>query len=336
MNVRILIDSVVRQTMVMIAQLATSGGLRAPLAHVAGQAFLELAKELEAQGVTKKVSADMFGMALRTYQRRTQRLAQSRTDQGRSLWEAVLDFVRDSEVATREEVFRRFRNDDEPSLRGVLRDLTESGLVFSSGSGRSALYRVASTDELGRFAGSRDAAAMEAFVWSAVYRHGTASADLLEKTYGIAPSELEPALASLLAAGRIELVKGAGEPSYRAESLLLGLEDPAGWEASVLDHFSTLVQTVTRKLSMDQKASLADEVGGSTYHFDLWRGHPMEQEVVGELRRFRERMTELRGRLDRYNAQNGRGNLTALRVDAYYGQSVIEDRDNGTDDDAEA
>jgi hypothetical protein len=65
MNVRILIDGIVRQTMVLIAQLATSGGLRAPLAHVAGQVFLELSKELESQGLTKKVTADMFGMALR-------------------------------------------------------------------------------------------------------------------------------------------------------------------------------------------------------------------------------------------------------------------------------
>ena len=50
MNTRILIDGVVQPTTVLIAQLATWGGLRAPLAHVAGQAFLGLAKELERQG----------------------------------------------------------------------------------------------------------------------------------------------------------------------------------------------------------------------------------------------------------------------------------------------
>ena len=73
MNVQLLIDAIVRETTVLIAQLATSGGLRAPLAHVAGQVFAELAAELEREGVPKKVSADMFGLALRTYQRRTQR-----------------------------------------------------------------------------------------------------------------------------------------------------------------------------------------------------------------------------------------------------------------------
>ena len=62
MTIQLLIDAIVRQTTVLIAQLATSGGA---LAHVANQVFLDLANELEAHGVSRKVSADMFGMALR-------------------------------------------------------------------------------------------------------------------------------------------------------------------------------------------------------------------------------------------------------------------------------
>ena len=39
--------------------------------------------------------------------------------------------------------------DAEPgSVRGVLRDLTESSLVFASGSGRSAAYRTATPEEI--------------------------------------------------------------------------------------------------------------------------------------------------------------------------------------------
>jgi hypothetical protein len=79
MNVKLLIDAIVRQTMVLIAQLATSGGARAPLAHVAGQVFLELVRELEAQGVSRKIGADMFGLGLRSYQRKINRLAESST-----------------------------------------------------------------------------------------------------------------------------------------------------------------------------------------------------------------------------------------------------------------
>ena len=39
MNVNLLIDALVRQTTVLIAQLATIAGIRAPLAHVADQVF---------------------------------------------------------------------------------------------------------------------------------------------------------------------------------------------------------------------------------------------------------------------------------------------------------
>ena len=64
MDAGTLIDSIVRQTTVLIAQISTSAGIRAPLAHVADQVFLDLAREIERQGVRQKVVADMFGVAL--------------------------------------------------------------------------------------------------------------------------------------------------------------------------------------------------------------------------------------------------------------------------------
>src|SRR6186713_1687034 len=147
MNAQVLIDSIVRQVTVLIAQLATSGGVRAPLAHLANQVFLELANELEAQGVSRKVSADMFGMALRAYIRKVRRLSEGQTEKGRTLWQALLDFVRSEELVTRERVLKRFSFDGEQQVTSVLRDLTDSGLVFCSGSGKNAVYRAASSAE---------------------------------------------------------------------------------------------------------------------------------------------------------------------------------------------
>ena len=46
MNVPLLIGAIVRQTMVLIAELATTGGVRAPLAHVADKVFMDLVREL--------------------------------------------------------------------------------------------------------------------------------------------------------------------------------------------------------------------------------------------------------------------------------------------------
>lgn len=308
--------------MVLVAELATSGGLRAPLSHVAGQAFLELARELENQGVGKKVSADMFGMALRTYQRRTQRLSQSRTDRGRSLWEATLEYIEQNGVVQRDQILQRFRHDDEPSLRGVLRDLTDSGLVFSSGTGSSQAFRAATKDEVSKFRRGSDGLSTEAFVWSTIFREPDMALEQLAERTALPIAELEPILENLVATGKVTRTEG----TLRSSELVLGFDDPAGWESSVLDHFTALVQTIVRKLSVDQRAKRGDELGGSTYHFELWRGHPFESEVLGELARFRERMSALRSKLDDYNRTQPAAR-SKLRVVAYYGQSTVEEDD---------
>ena len=76
MNLKLLMDGVVRQTTVLLAQLSTTAGARSPLAHVADQVFVELAREIESQGVRRQVVADMFGMALRSYQKKMRRLTE--------------------------------------------------------------------------------------------------------------------------------------------------------------------------------------------------------------------------------------------------------------------
>ena len=94
----------------------------------------------------------MFGLGLRTYQRKIQRFLESSTDRGRSLWVAVLDYVQQAVSVTRAEVLLQFASDDESQVRGVLRDLCESGLIAASGSGPRLSYRLTSDDELARSA----------------------------------------------------------------------------------------------------------------------------------------------------------------------------------------
>jgi hypothetical protein len=320
----LLIDSVVRQTTVLIAQLATSGGVRAPLAHVAGQVFMELARELEGQGVSRKVSADMFGMALRTYQRKTQRLRESATVRGRSLWEAVLDFLQSEEVITRARVLARFRYDDHVLVRGVLRDLTESGFVFASGSGDGTALRAARAEELAKLRDSGDAGAFAALLWSIVYRQGPIDrASLLG--LGSMPAEaLDPALDRLLSQARIEATEIEGRTFYQSRELYIPIDAVAGWEGAVFDHFHALVRTIIAKLGLSNDSKSHELVGGSTYSFAIWHGHPLEHEVLGTLKRFREEQSALRARVDAYNAQHGQPN-EQLNVTTYAGQTVVED-----------
>src|SRR5690349_4695749 len=125
MNPQLLIDAIVRQTTVLIAQLSTTAGVRAPLAKMADQVFLDLAREIEAQGVGRKVVADMFGLALRSYQRKIQRITESASEPNRTLWQSLLDTLRDGSK-TRFALVERFGRDGEREVGAVLNDLVSN------------------------------------------------------------------------------------------------------------------------------------------------------------------------------------------------------------------
>ncbi len=324
MTLELLIHSIVRQTTLLIAKLATSGGARAPLAQVADRVFLDLVRELEQQGVSRRVSADMFGLGLRTYQRKIQRLSESRTERGRSLWEVVLDYVRGETVVTRAKVLQRFASDDESQVRGVLHDLCENRLIFSSGTGHGAIYRAASEDELRALRQMRPDDGLDELVWALVYRSGPATLEELVRDAGCEADELEAALNRLVEAGSVERDLGGGEEArYRSSRLFIPLDAPAGWEAAVFDHFKAVVNTITARLSDDRPGRAASgRVGGSTFSIDVWRGHPHAEDVYGTLARLRAELSEQRRRVDAYNAEHGVPE-DYDRVVLYMGQYVI-------------
>ncbi len=302
MTRQVLIDNIFRQTTILIAQLATSGGVRAPLAQLADRVFLDLARELEQQGISRKVSADMFGMALRSYRRRVRQLGESSTERGRSLWEVVLEFLSRGELTTREEVLRRFHHDEEVLLKGVLNDLCESGLVFRLGSGKGAAYRAATTDEITALR-ERSEGLLE-LVWVLVYREGPLSEAELAKRTSLKAELVSGYLKELLDSGRIEL---GDDGNYRSRRLVLPLGATAGWEAALFDHFQAVVKTMCVRLRSGTEGGTAErelESGGSTYTFSIWPGHPHEDEVRGLLREFRTRHSELRQRVLKHNDQH--------------------------------
>jgi len=325
MNVQLLIDSIVRQTTVLIAQLATSGGVRAPLAHIANQVFLELASELENQGVSRKVSADMFGLGLRTYLRKIQRLSESSTERGRSLWEAVLDYLSRGQLVSRADILKRFHRDDEVQVRSVLKDLMDSGLVFSSGSGSNMVFRAATAEELGGMQTLGRDEGLDELVWALIYREGPLSRGNLLGRGGVSAAEVDSALARLTESERISSEANAdGDLLYHATELVIPLGAAAGWEAAVFDHFQAMVKTISSRLNLKpDSAGGRDTVGGSTYTFDISDEHPLSGEVLGLLREFRVRATELRGRVEAHNLAS-KLPKEFRQVIAYIGQSVLD------------
>lgn len=323
MNTKALIDGLVRQTTVLVAHVATSAGLRAPLAHVANQIFLDLTGELERQGVGQKVIADMFGLALRSYQQKLRRLSESATDQGRSLWEAVYEFLSAQRAVRRVEVLRRFCHDDESSVKSILKDLCESGLVYRTGKGDSTVYRRTPPEDLYEGSGN-DEQSLRTLVWLCIHHQGPIGFDELAAQIKAEPEAIRDTLEHLLKEQQITNDAGA-PPRYRSDECVIPLGSAVGWEVALLDQFQAMVRSMCIKLANGQTRALPDDqVGGSTYTFDVWAGHPQEAAVKALLKETRQRVNQLWEAVSATNATQGT-NRELQRVTFYCGQSITLD-----------
>jgi predicted transcriptional regulator len=326
MNTKALIDGLVRQTTVLIAHVATSAGLRAPLAHVANQIFVDLTSELERQGVGQKVIADMFGLALRSYQQKLQRLSESSTDRGRSLWEAIYGYLSHKQVVRRLDVLRRFSGDHESSVKSILRDLSDSGLVYRTGKGDATVYRMTPPEDL--YAGAEsDTANLAALLWVVIHHDGPLTVEQVEQRVSLDRPQLQAALDSLVQDKQV-VKEGVLPAVYRSDQCLIPLGATAGWEAALLDQFQALVRSMCIKLANGQTRALPDdEVGGSTYTFDVWPGHPHEAEVKGLLRDTRSRLSALWDVVSEYNRADPTTHSRMERVTFYCGQSATREEE---------
>jgi len=323
MNAQILIQAVIQQTTVFLAQLATAGRLRAPLAQVNSQVFLDLSTELQNQGLKKNVIADMFGMTLRTYHRKVRELSQSRSVEGRSLWEAVLDFVRQEEHVSALEIDQRFARDDRDVVAGVLGDLVDSGFCSRSGRGSRAVYRLAPAGDFEDPTSARDVA-QEYLVWQTVFRHGSLDFERLLLLTRLPEEACRQALDALVAAGRVER-SGTDPQQLSSTELDVPVGQSEGWEAAIFDHYQAMLGALCAKLQRgDNRAERHDETGGATYSLDLWPGHPLEQEALGCLERVRVTMENLRERLDQVN--RGQEQKVSERLVFYVGQHFKTNR----------
>lgn len=336
MNTQALIDGIVQQTTVLIAHLATSGGVRAPLARIANRVFLDLGEELQRQGVKKNVIADMFGMALRTYHRRVRSVAESETDAGRTVWDAVLDFIREQQPVGLVPIRQRFRHDEASVVSGALNDLVSSGFVYRSGRGDGAVFRIAEAQDFEQSALEHRREANEYVVWLAVFRHGPIGRSGLADLTHLGSDALDVALATLLADGRVEPVRqDGGGDAYRSARFDVPIGASQGWEAALLDHFQAMVSAINAKLRAGRaKALSGDEVGGATYTLDVWAGHPCEAEARGLLAETRRRVDALRERIDAYNASHPgeRARSRGTPVVFYAGQNVKAEMENSDDE----
>jgi len=323
LNAKLLIDAIVHQTTVLIGQLSTAAGLRAPLAHIADQVFLELSREIEAQGVSRKVAADMFGLALRTYQKKVQRVSEGVTLRDRTLWQAVLDFLKARNSASRRELLEHFLRDDPVNVGSVLSDLVASGLVTRTGTGDATVYGMTRESDLAAVLREGRRESLGPIAWATIYGAGGMNHAALRGRLAVPDDELRDVLRELEREGRIKRSGGEGDAAqYESSLLLVPLDAEHGWEAAVFDHFSAVVRAIGAKVRRGTpRAHERDLTGGSTLTFVVDDKHPLRDEALGLLRRVRADVNELWQRVQEHNVTN---DLDEDRTEIlfYFGQAV--------------
>lgn len=320
MNTKLLVDAIVRQTTIFIAELCTAAGVRAPLAHIADEVFLGLSRQLEEQGVSRKVAADMFGLALRGYQKKVQRLTESETQNNKTLWQAVVDFLIEERSATRQRILERFRHDPEESVAAILTDLVASGLAYTTGRGGSAVYGATTPDDRTLLVRQDVAESLPDMIALLIFREGPRTEQELRERLRLEESEVSMALALLQEEGRV--TRDATTGKMKGGHLLIAVGADKGWEAAVFDHYQCLVKAVVAKLRCGPVSSPDDTVGGATLTFDINPGHPLEAEVLATLKNVRKQVNTLWEQVEQYNSAHPSSAEEKTVVTFYMGQNV--------------
>lgn len=323
MNTKLLIDAIVHQTTVLIAQLSTAAGIRAPLAHIADQVFVELSREIEAQGVSRKVAADMFGLAIRTYQKKVQRLTESVSVRDRTLWQAVLEHLQATGGTSRRELLDHFLRDDPIVVGSVLTDLVATGLVYKTGSGEGTVFGLTKERDLARALREQRRESLAPVVWLLIYRSAGITRAELREQLQIDDEALGDALSALEAQAQVQRSGDGDGDGYRAEVFLVPVGAENGWEAAVFDHFQAVVRAISSKVRQGLARSADDHlVGGATLCFDIHDDHPDRDEVLGLLKRVRSEVNELWSKVQRHNQSHPIAEEAVTEVSFYFGQCL--------------
>lgn len=322
MHVQALIGSIVQQTTVLIAQLATSAGLRAPLVQLAKQVFLSLSQELETQGVPRKVAADMFGLTLRSYQMKVLRLVSELDTHNPSMWENIFDELSDHQPISRQVLLQNYREGKLEQAKSILHDMVSANIVTKYSIDDSTHYQL---NEIPRLVGDSDLNTLGWIIRMMLYREGPRTKLELERAVLASNIDIEQSLSLLLEQGELEYGKVGEEVYYRCSGhCLISQTDDSAWIAAVYDHYCTLVTSLCAKLQqMDKQTVKPSHIGGSTYSFDVWPGHPYEEEVLALLSKYRTEVSALRSSVTNYNLDQTYPKSQYL-VNFYFGQSVLK------------
>src|SRR5262245_19632527 len=133
-----------------------------------------------------------------------QRLSESASVRGRTLWEVVHEFVASNPGARRAQVDERFRNDSADDVAAVLHDLVGSGLIYASGRGENTMYRAVPVAEQHAAADVDALDALSDLVWLTVHRARRMKQSELAGSVPTGASDVQLALERLVERGIVQ------------------------------------------------------------------------------------------------------------------------------------
>src|SRR5690606_39184456 len=110
----------------------------------------------------------------------------------------------------RVDVLHRFRRDDELSVKAILSDLVESGLLFRSGREQATAYRAARADELRLGSVEQSDAALRDCAWVLLHQLGPMDASELAPMLSLETDAARQLLDALVAEQRARLDGSGG------------------------------------------------------------------------------------------------------------------------------
>jgi len=252
-----LIRLITRQAMKLVARLAIVHDRRSSLAKISDIAFLELNHELEILGLRKKVIADMFGLALRSYQQKVNRLQESTAWDLRSLWTSVYDYLNKAKQASRKTVFDRYSAADERVLSSILADLSTSGFLSKSEKGGDTIYTV-SADNMESKPTLNQACTLN-LVWTYIYTYPRVSRKNIGERLGLDTATVENVLSDLESTNRIErIVDDEGECFVAPWCIQEAGEGVMGMLSGMYHHFQSICSALAIKLEQTIDTSAID------------------------------------------------------------------------------
>lgn len=340
MNAALLIDALTRETARLVATVATTGDSAASVGHLPDLLYTTLAEELvRLSDRSARVIADQFNTRARTLKGALARRRRVAAFRQQTLQHTVVRFIAErvgqSKTVSLVEIERRFAREDGRVLRAIIEDLMRSGVLRRVGSGVGRRYAIA---QLPRNIG--DPLPGDAhLVHVASYLHPGAGGVALARALGMGESQprlerLGAALDALRQSGRLAAgsivddpspvnaeVPGAAdrpgpdhEPAYHATGFVLDAREPDALFAAIYDHVQAVMTTLRHRLT----DGAPPHGRGSTYHLELWTGHPEAARVDALLQAAREMLGELLARVD---AVDGAGRGVKRRVVVYLGQA---------------